>query len=218
MVGMDISLLEKYFDLTPHQKEQFGLLADAVKQKNQVVNLISRKDEENLWERHILHSLAIAKMVEFGKGARVLDVGTGGGFPGLPLAIMFPNAQFTLVDSIQKKITAVNEFIQAVGIQNVQAEQIRAEKLKGNFDFVVSRAVTSLDLFTKWIWKNLKSGTHGKAERGIYYLRGPDIDPTQINSQIHRAFSFETSAQVSSLFDEPFFSTKTVVFLRRVKD
>lgn len=193
-------------------------MADAVKQKNQVVNLISRKDEENLWERHILHSLAIAKMVEFGKGARVLDVGTGGGFPGLPLAIMFPNAQFTLVDSIQKKITAVNEFIQAVGIQNVQAEQIRAEKLKGNFDFVVSRAVTSLDLFTKWIWKNLKSGTHGKAERGIYYLRGPDIDPTQINSQIHRAFSFETSAQVSSLFDEPFFSTKTVVFLRRVKD
>lgn len=193
-------------------------MAEAIRKKNQAVNLISRKDEENIWERHILHSLAIAKTVEFDKGARVLDVGTGGGFPGLPLAILFPEAQFTLVDSIQKKIVAVNEFIETVDIKNATAQQIRAEKLKGNFDFVVSRAVTSLDNFTKWIWKNLKSGTHGKAQRGIYYLRGPDIDPNQINSQIHRAFSFEMSEGISTLFDEPFFSTKTVVFLRRHKD
>ena len=149
---MTSDIIYKYFpDLTSHQKEQYEQLPELYNHWNSQINVISRKDIDLLFERHVLHSLGIAKVLEFLPGERVLDVGTGGGFPGIPLAIMFPETQFFLVDSIGKKIKVVNEVAKAVGLENLKAEHIRAEQVQGKFDFVVSRAVTQLREFYPWV-------------------------------------------------------------------
>jgi len=212
---MSIAILEKYFPLSEAQKNQFEQLEKVFLEKNQFLNLISRKDAENLVERHFLHSLTIAKYFNL-ENTKVLDVGTGGGFPGIPLAIYFPNAHFTLVDAKRKKIDAVNEFVEAIGLKNVSAQHIRAEELKGKFDFVVSRAVTSLDKFTKWVEKTTLAGTVNKQARGIIYLRGIDFDFNTINEEISQDFDCNRIINLEKDFDLDFFSSKKIVFLQRL--
>ncbi|PZR09235.1 MAG: 16S rRNA (guanine(527)-N(7))-methyltransferase RsmG, partial [Flavobacterium psychrophilum] len=153
----DASVIFNYFpDLTEKQKQQFAQLGDLYKEWNDKINVISRKDVENVYTNHILHSLGIAKVMAFQPGAAVLDVGTGGGFPGIPLAILFPQTQFHLVDSIGKKITVVNEVAKGVGLTNVKGEQIRAEQIRNKYDFIVSRAVTRMKEFYGWINNKVK--------------------------------------------------------------
>lgn len=172
-----MELIRKYFPgLSEDQIKQFSMLPGLYHYWNERINVISRKDIENLEERHVLHSLSIAKIINFMPGTRVLDVGTGGGFPGIPLAIMFPDVQFTLLDSIGKKIKVVHEVIDALGLKNATAIQERAETLDGSFDFVVSRAVTRLPQFHRWV-KHLLASTHNNdLNNGILYLKGGDID------------------------------------------
>ena len=149
---MSLELILKYFpDITETQKEQFAKLEDLYNEWNEKINVISRKDMESLYEKHILHSLGIAKVMDFAPGTKVLDIGTGGGFPGIPLAILFPESQFTLIDSIGKKITVVQAVAEGVGLTNVTAIHGRAEKLKDKFHFVVSRAVTQMPVFLRWL-------------------------------------------------------------------
>lgn len=149
-----MEIIQKYFPaLTPKQNEQFKLLQNLYNDWNSKINVISRKDIDHLYERHILHSLAIAKIISFTPNTSILDVGTGGGFPGIPLAILFPDCHFHLVDSIAKKIKVVNEIAHAIELKNIHAEKIRAEKIKSTYDFVVSRAVTSLPVFYNWVKK-----------------------------------------------------------------
>ncbi|MGB0430132.1 MAG: 16S rRNA (guanine(527)-N(7))-methyltransferase RsmG [Bacteroidia bacterium] len=212
---MNVDLLTKYFDLNEKQINQFEIFGDVFLEKNQFVNLISRKDAENLVERHFLHSLTIAKYFEL-SGAKVLDVGTGGGFPGLPLAIYFSDASFTLIDAKRKKIDAVNEFAQALDLDNVTAKHIRAEELKGNFDFILSRAVTSLDKFTGWVHKLVKQGAYLKQAKGIIYLRGVDFDFNTINDEINHQFDCNKIIHLDKDFNREFFSSKKIVFLQKI--
>lgn len=212
---MDVSLLSKYFELSDDQIVKFSLFADVFFEKNKHINLVSRKDAEHLVERHILHSLTITKYFNLNK-AKVLDVGTGGGFPGLPLAIFFPEAKFTLVDAKRKKIEAVKEFAEAIGLENVEANHIRAEELKEKFDFVVSRAVTSLDKFTKWVEKLIVPGSFYGQHKGIIYLRGLDFDFDTINDEISQEFDCNKIINLESDFKLDFFSSKKVVFLQRL--
>src|SRR5687767_9050062 len=152
-----MTIISQYFpDLTEKQKDQFARLYSLYADWNEKINVVSRKDIENLYVNHVLHSLGIAKVMSFKPGANVLDVGTGGGFPGIPLAILFPETNFHLVDSIGKKITVVQNVANALGLKNVKGEQIRAEQLKGEYDFIVSRAVTRLREFYKWINQRVK--------------------------------------------------------------
>ena len=167
----------KYFPhLTDLQKQQFAMLPDLYANWNSQINVISRKDIEHLMERHVLHSLGIANIVTFVKGTEILDVGTGGGFPGIPLAILFPDTEFLLVDSIGKKIKVVNEVSNALELQNVKALQTRAEDINGKFDFVVSRAVTALPEFMKWISGKIKTKNINTINNGVLYLKGGDIE------------------------------------------
>ncbi|MCB0737843.1 MAG: 16S rRNA (guanine(527)-N(7))-methyltransferase RsmG [Bacteroidetes bacterium] len=212
---MQLEVISKYLTLSDQQHEKLAKLHELILAKNEVVNLISRKDTENVETHHLLHSLALYGYLPTNKSARILDIGTGGGFPGLPLAIMYPLHEFLLVDSIKKKVDAVAEFAQQLGLENVKAQQIRAEHLKGNFDYVVSRAVTRLPVFTNWVWKNIKPGEIDGKPRGILYLRGMDFDKQEINSQIHKGFEFEFAHEIQRKFGELFFNEKFVVFLRR---
>ncbi|MBI1185176.1 16S rRNA (guanine(527)-N(7))-methyltransferase RsmG [bacterium] len=211
----DISLLKNYFSLSDEQTRQFNIFSEVFLEKNKVLNLVSRKDAENLTERHLLHSLTIAKYFNL-SGAKVLDVGTGGGFPGLPLAIYFPQASFTLVDSKQKKVHAVSEFVQQIGLNNVETRCIRAEELKTQYDFVVSRAVTGLDKFTHWVAPLIKPGTVGTQHKGIIYLRGEDFDFNTINDEIHPAFDCNRIIHLQKDFTSDFFLSKKIVFLQRI--
>lgn len=201
-----------YFpDLTPRQLEQLAALDALYRTWNERINVISRKDIDQLYLRHVLHSLAIAKACRFAPGARVLDVGTGGGFPGVPLAILFPEARFTLVDSIGKKIKVVNEVAQAVGLQNLTALHTRAEQLPGRFDFVVSRAVTEMQAFVGWVWNKIEPGTTaGTLPNGILYLKGGNLD-----QELAAAGKAYTLYDIRDWFDDPFFDTKKVVYLPR---
>jgi len=175
---------------------------------NSKINVISRKDVENLYVNHVLHSLGIAKVISFQKGAEILDVGTGGGFPGIPLAILFPEASFHLVDSIGKKITVVNEVASALGLKNVKGEKVRAEELKSKYDFVVSRAVTQMKEFYGWVRNSLKSNSVHALDNGILYLKGGDLDEEL--RELKRPYSLY---DLSTYFDEDFFKTKRVVFV-----
>lgn len=206
---MDHSIVAKYFPaLTERQKSQFEKLGPAYKEWNDKINVISRKDIDNLQVNHVLHSLGIAKAVSFNAGANVLDVGTGGGFPGVPLAILFPDAQFHLVDSIGKKITVVNEVARAVGLQNVKAEQIRAEQVKGKYDFIVSRAVTRMKEFYGWVHNKVKKESTHALDNGILYLKGGDTDEEMAEvKRLYRVF------ELSDYFEEEFFETKKVIYL-----
>ena len=205
----DAALISHYFpQLTERQKNQFAQLGNLYREWNDKINVISRKDVDNLYVNHVLHSLGIAKVMEFKSGASVLDVGTGGGFPGIPLAILFPETKFHLVDSIGKKITVVNAVAEAVGLTNVKAEQIRAEQLKAKYDFVVSRAVTRMKEFYGWVNNKVKSESVHTLDNGILYLKGGDLDEEM--NELKKRYSMY---DLTDYFKEDFFETKKVVYL-----
>jgi 16S rRNA (guanine527-N7)-methyltransferase len=203
------TIIEKYFpQLSDKQKQQFAQLGDLYTLWNSQINVISRADIDNLYEKHILHSLALAKVVNFKDFTEILDVGTGGGFPGIPLAILFPNCQFHLVDSIGKKIKVVNEIVQALGLENVKAEQIRVEQVEGEYDFVVSRAVTRLLPFHGWVKGKININNYNKLKNGILYLKGGDLKE-ELKELGKKSRVFE----LSDYFTEEFFETKMVVHI-----
>src|SRR5689334_848543 len=198
-----------YFpNLSEKQKKQFEQLFPLYQEWNDKINVISRKDIENLYINHVLHSLGIAKVNEFKPGASVLDVGTGGGFPGIPLAILFPETNFHLVDSIGKKITVVKGVAEGIGLTNVRAEQIRAEQIKGEYDFIVSRAVTRLKEFYQWIHRKVKKNSVHDLDNGILYLKGGDLDEEL--AELKKRYSLY---DLPSYFKEEFFETKKVVYV-----
>lgn len=204
-----MEIILKYFPgLSEKQIELFGQLQPLYAEWNAQINVISRKDFAEFYERHVLHSLGIAKFTRFTKGSRILDVGTGGGFPGIPLAIMFPDVQFHLVDSIGKKIKVVKNVAEALGLHNLTAEQIRAEQLRDKYDFVVSRAVTRLPEFVKWINFNISKKQINPLPNGVLYLKGGDLKDEL------KPFGKKVFVQnLSDYFDESFFETKKVVHL-----
>jgi len=203
---MDVIL--KYFpNLTDEQGSQFKNLEYLYKIWNEQINVISRKDIDELYVKHVLHSLGIAKVQAFQPGAKILDIGTGGGFPGIPLAIMFPESQFYLADSIGKKIKVVNAVAEAISLKNVKAEHIRAEKVKGEFDFIVSRAVTRMDDFVKWTRKKIAKKQQHELRNGILYLKGGDLTEELRNFPKSKIFD------LTDYFKEDFFETKKVVHI-----
>lgn len=198
-----------YFpDLTDLQKERFTALQELYGTWNAQINVISRKDMEFFVVRHVLHSLGIAKVQPFKSGTTILDVGTGGGFPGIPLAIMFPECEFHLVDSITKKIKVVNEVASALELKNVKAEAIRAEKLQDQYEFIVSRAVTRLAPFMQWISKNVSRNSFHELANGVLYLKGGDLEE-EIAESGWKARVFE----LRDYFTEDFFETKKVLHI-----
>ncbi|MDD3771129.1 MAG: 16S rRNA (guanine(527)-N(7))-methyltransferase RsmG [Weeksellaceae bacterium] len=200
--------LQYYFpNLTEIQLEQFSKLKDLYEDWNEKINVISRKDTEELYIRHVLHSLGIAKVMMFSSGSKVLDVGTGGGFPGIPLAILFPEVEFHLVDSIQKKILVVSEIANALNLKNVKAETQRVEKLKSQYDFIVSRAVTQMPKFVNWVRNKIKKEHKNPLPNGILYLKGGDLTDEL------KDFPTAIEYPLSNYFSESFFETKKVVYL-----
>lgn len=205
-----MNLIHKYFPgLKPEQYQKLAALEALYSDWNAKINVISRKDTEHFVERHVLHSMGIAKICRFKQGAQVLDIGTGGGFPGIPLAILYPQANFHLVDSIAKKISVVQAVKEALQLDNVIAEQARAEKLKGNYDFIVSRAVTQMPRFMGWTRGKLRKGNDaGSMANGILYLKGGDL--SEELAEFPRAKQYDLSKH----FEEEFFETKKVVYLK----
>lgn len=207
---MKQDLLLKYFPkLTKIQQKQFAILEELFLDWNDQINLISRKDTEHLLERHILHSLAIAQVIAFNKDHKVLDVGTGGGFPGIPLAILFPETHFHLIDSIGKKIMVVEDIVENLDLENVRVEQIRAEKVKSKYHFIVSRAVTQMPRFVAWVRQKVqKQPVKGqKLPNGILYLKGGDL------SQELADFPQAIEYNITKFYEEEFFETKKIVYL-----
>jgi 16S rRNA (guanine527-N7)-methyltransferase len=200
-------ILIQFPNLTPIQIEQFEKLKELYTDWNAKINVISRKDIDELYSRHILHSLGIAKIQSFVAGSYVLDVGTGGGFPGIPLAILFPDTRFYLIDIIAKKIRVVNEVATGLGLKNVKAEQMRAENVKGDYDFIVSRAVTNMPDFVSWIKDKIKKTNKHDLKNGILYLKGGDL------TEELKDFPKATEYNLSDFFKEDFFETKKVVHL-----
>lgn len=205
----NVELIQKYFpNLSERQIEQFQQLKELYDFWNQQINVISRKDTDNFYERHVLHSLAIAKVIQFEKGTRILDIGTGGGFPGIPLAILFPDCEFLLVDSIGKKIKVVQEVAAALELKNVRAIHERAEKIKEKFDFIVSRAVTAMPEFLRWTKGKLSKESSNTLKNGILYLKGGDLTKEMKGIQGHIRYY-----DIINFFEEEFFDTKKVVYL-----
>ena len=203
-----IELITKYFpNLSDRQQEQFAALYDLYAEWNAKINVVSRKDFDQLYLRHILHSLAIAKVCQFADGARVLDVGCGGGFPSVPLAIMFPNVRFVAADSIGKKITVVRGVCEGAGITNIDARNTRVEQIAEKFDYVVSRAVTDMSPFVGWIWNKIERGKQGTLPNGILYLKGGDLDAELAATKLEWQ-----QIPISDFFEEEFFETKQVVY------
>jgi 16S rRNA (guanine527-N7)-methyltransferase len=198
----------KYFpNLTAIQKEQFTKLDFLYHDWNAKINVISRKDIDELYTKHILHSLGIAKIIKFEPGTFVLDVGTGGGFPGIPLAILFPETRFFLIDVIAKKIKVVQAVAEALELKNVKAEQLRAELVKGDFDFIVSRAVTNMPDFVSWVKDKIKKKSKHELRNGILYLKGGDL------TEELKDFPKASEYNLSDYFEDEFFETKKVVHL-----
>lgn len=206
-----IELITKYFpNLSNRQQEQFTALYDLYAEWNAKINVVSRKDFDQLYLRHILHSLAIAKVCQFADGARVLDVGCGGGFPSVPLAIMFPNVHFVAADSIGKKITVVRGVCEGAGITNIDARNTRVEQIAEKFDYIVSRAVTEMSPFVGWIWNKIERGCKGTLPNGILYLKGGDLDAELAATKLKWQ-----QINISEFFEEEFFETKKVVYTAR---
>jgi 16S rRNA (guanine527-N7)-methyltransferase len=200
-------LLSYFPDLTEDQISKYQKLAALYHEWNAKINVISRKDIDFLYEKHVLHSLGIAKVQAFKPGAKILDVGTGGGFPGIPLAILFPETSFYLIDAIGKKIKVVKAVAEALELENVKASHERAEKVKGNFDFVVSRAVTNMPDFVKWVRNKIAKKSVHELKNGILYLKGGDLTEELKVFKTHREFP------LSDYFEGAFFETKKVVYL-----
>ena len=205
----DSTIIQTYFPgITEKQQQQFAALGPLYKDWNEKINVISRKDIDNLYVNHVLHSLGIAKIISFLPDAEILDVGTGGGFPGIPLAILFPQTRFHLVDSIGKKISVVKEVTAALGLTNLIAEQRRAEELKRKYDFIVSRAVTQMREFYGWVQNKVKEKSKHSLDNGILYLKGGDVEEEM--DQLKKPYSVYN---LPDFFKEEFFETKKVVYL-----
>lgn len=203
-----MELILKYFpDLTDEQRRQFALLYALYGEWNAKINVVSRKDFDQLYLRHVLHSLAIAKVCAFAPGARVLDVGCGGGFPSIPLAILFPEAHFTAADSIRKKISVVEGVASSLGLKNVDPRCVRVETIPERFDYVVSRAVTAMPEFVGWVWNRIEKGEKGSVPNGILCLKGGEL-AEELGLTGKRWFLYD----ISRFFDEEFFETKKVVY------
>lgn len=201
------NIIEYYFtELSSEQREQFHQLGPLYKLWNDQINVISRKDIDQLYERHVLHSLAIAKVCAFKDDSSILDIGTGGGFPGIPLAIVYPNVSFHLVDSIGKKIKVVQEVSNALGLKNVSADHERAEKINGKYDFVVSRAVTRFNSFLPWVKGKFKKEQNHELKNGILYLKGGDL-----NEELSEVKYPYKIYDIPNYFKEEFFETKKVI-------
>lgn len=203
-----LEIILKYFpELSPEQIEKFEKLAEVYKDWNTKINVVSRKDVDEIYLRHVLHSLAIGKFLQFKSGSQIIDVGTGGGFPGIPLAILFPDVQFTLVDSIAKKIKVVNEVVAALQLNNVTSINDRVEKTFGQYDFIISRAVAAMPTFVHWTKGKIAKVSQHDIKNGIIYLKGGDLteelEPYQ-NIQI---------TPLTDYFEEDFFETKKIVYL-----
>lgn len=206
---MDAELIFTHFpDLTAAQQSQFRALGGLYAEWNEKINVISRKDIDNLYERHVLHSLGIARLVDWKAGTQVLDVGTGGGFPGIPLAIFFPEVEFRLVDAIGKKIKVVEAVAEALELKNVTAVQQRGEKVKTQFDFVVARAVTRMRPFHQWVKKKIRRGSTCSLPNGVLYLKGGDL-----KEELDELDTPYEVMELQPFFDLPFFETKKVVFV-----
>ena len=206
---MSVSLILKYFpEITDEQKQQFEKLEQLYTEWNEKINVISRKDMDGLYEKHILHSLGIAKVMPFADGTKVLDIGTGGGFPGIPLAILFPEVSFMLIDSIGKKIKVVEAVSEGLGLKNVTAVHGRAEKLKEKFHFVVSRAVTQMPEFLRWLKGKFEKEQFNEKHNGVLYLKGGDLEEELAGLRCE-------IFQLKNYFEEEFFDTKKVVYLSK---
>ena len=204
---MITSIFNQFSNLNSLQKEQLEALLPLYNDWNQRINVISRSDMEHFYTRHVLHSLAIAKVQHFISGSKILDVGTGGGFPGIPLAILFPEVQFTLVDSIGKKIKVVSAVADALELHNVNAFHKRAESVKGTYDFIVSRAVTRMDRFVPWVEEKISTVNRHEHANGILYLKGGDL------TEELASFPNAEITPLTQFFTEDFFETKKVVFV-----
>lgn len=205
---MKVDLIFNYFpDLSSEQREQFMLLDELYKDWNQKINVVSRKDIDELYLRHVLHSLGIAKFQKFKQNASVLDVGTGGGFPGIPLAILFPEVSFTLVDSIGKKIRVIEEVVEGLKLRNVTPVNSRVEEVSGKYDFIVSRAVAAMPTFTHWVKGKIRKESVHERRNGILYLKGGNLTEELKNYKTAQVF------ELTDYFKEDFFETKKLVYL-----
>lgn len=204
-----VELIFSYFpDLTDEQKQRFSGLEALYRDWNEKINVISRKDMDAFWVHHVLHSLAIARVIRFCPGTKVMDVGTGGGFPGIPLAILFPEVEFYLIDSIGKKIKVVEGVRDALGLKNVRAEQLRVENVREKQDFVVSRGVTAFPAFVDWVKDKIRKPSQNELKNGILYLKGGDFEDEL------KPFAGRTQVYaIPEFFSEEFFETKKVIHL-----
>lgn len=206
---MNIDIITKYFgDISDEQRRQFEALYDLYQDWNSKINVISRKDIDNLYEHHVLHSLAIAKTIRFKDGSEILDFGTGGGFPGVPLAILFPNCHFRLIDGTGKKIRVATEVANAIGLKNCHPEHKRGEEEKGKYDFVVSRAVMSLPDLERIVRKNISSKQRNALPNGIICLKGGNVE-----GEIQPFRKYAEVSEISQWFDEEWFKEKYVIYL-----
>jgi 16S rRNA (guanine527-N7)-methyltransferase len=207
---MPSDLILIYFpELTSIQIEQFSKLQELYFHWNEQINVISRKDTDNFYERHVLHSLGIAKVIQFKKCTKIMDVGTGGGFPGIPLAILFPECDFLLVDSIGKKIKVVNEVANSLGLKNVKGIHERAEKVQGTFDFIISRAVTQMPEFITWVKSKISKTSKNSLPNGILYLKGGDL-----TEEMKPVKQWSKEYDLKDFFEGEFFETKKVVYVK----
>lgn len=201
-----MEIIQKYFiDLTDNQRNQFQKLQELYQDWNLKINVVSRKDIDELYLRHVLHSLGIAKVIQFQPNTKVMDVGTGGGFPGIPLAILFPETHFHLVDAIGKKIKVVNEVVEGLELKNVKTSNCRVEEVKDTYDFIVSRAVAQMETFVHWTKGKIAKKQNHELKNGILYLKGGDL------TEELQKYTSATIYDLTNYFDEPFFETKKVV-------